>query len=325
MFTPYLERGGLFMLLFVPLMLLLPLLFVLCVPQRDREPGRIQAARRGLGLLVAGTAGVLLAWLLVLWLGSGEPWARRSASLAWAGFFPLWFGLAMPLLRLKHPAFGEIHAQGSTANLRSASLGNRERQSPITRRHWVLSALVFALATGAIAARGLRPFPLDTDAAAGVPSAVQPAAGAPAEYDTASGMQPADPERRRWLLTLLVYPLAVGISLLTVPSSIRRTLTEPEPLDGAGSPELRDLYRRQRDRRALGLYWGGALILPGCMGLLLALPLWWPAGGATWGLVGGIAGTLLGLAGAAFGVHTSLERARIQRVRARLEGRAPSA
>ena len=331
MFEPYLRSGGLFMLLFVPGMLLMPLLFALCVPQRHREAAQISAARRGLLALAAGTALLLLAWAAVLWAGAGAPWARRLASFGWMGFFPLWFVLAMPLLRHKHPAWGAggpLDAARASP-LRTAALGNRERQSPIPRRLWLLPALLFLLGFSAIAARGLAPFPLPADQgseprtaawdpASPAPGVLEPSDRALSEPDAARQTL-AEQERRRWLLTLWIYPLAIGISLLTVPTSIRRTLTEPEPLDGAGSAELRELYRRQRNRRALGLFWGGAVMLPAAMGPLLALPLWWPAQGATWGLVGGLVGTLLGLAGAAFGIHSSLERARIQTARARLE------
>ena len=56
----------------------------------------------------------------------------------------------------------------------------------------------------------------------------------------------AEVERSRWILSLVVVGSVFGFVLAILPRSLRRTLSEPEPMDAAGSPELARSYAAQR-------------------------------------------------------------------------------
>ncbi|MBM4224050.1 MAG: hypothetical protein FJ167_04500, partial [Gammaproteobacteria bacterium] len=68
-------------------------------------------------------------------------------------------------------------------------------------------------------------------------------------------------------------------------AGLRRTLSEPEPMDAAGSPELAELYAAQRRKRVLGLFWGSGVVLPLCIGSVSVLQAWFPQNGSAWGLI----------------------------------------
>lgn len=313
MTDPYLSLGRLFGLIFVPALLLFPVVFLLFVPDRTTSDSARQAARARFVTLVRCTLLALALWTGLLLVGLRVPWAWTLAGFAWFLFFPLWFLVAMPALAARNPRLGASSGTGAAAGtgtpgasgfadagpVRTASLVNRERESPIARSLWAVPVLVFLLALGAIAARGLAPFPMNSHGA----------------EDAAF----AAVERWRWLLTLGVYGSVFGLSLAILPRSLRRTLSEPEPMDARGSTELAELYRTQRRRRVLGLFWGAGVLLPGFLGAVLALPTWYPDAGSLWGLVGGIGGAALGIGGAAFGTWMSVERMRIQEARVKLD------
>jgi hypothetical protein len=126
-------------------------------------------------------------------------------------------------------------------------------------------------------------------------------------------------ERTRWLLSLMLFaPILVG-TLAIVPWSLRRANEEPEPLDASGSEELRQLYRTQRLRRMRGMFWLLGFVLPAFLGGLMAANVWWPKLGSELGLVGGLGGAGIGLAGAAFGCWMSYQRVRIAEAKAKLD------
>ena len=307
MSDPFLTFGRLLMLVFAPIMLVTPLIVALLVPNRTTDDaGRIRAGSRMLALSLA-TVALLAIWLGLVLLGSRLPSALPIANFWWVWFFPLWFWLAMPAVAARNPFWSGAATTESEANgLRTASLVNREKRSPVTRAMWLIPIAVYLLFLGAIAARGLMPFP-----AGAYPgdSAAEPAA-AKVAYATA--------ERSRWLLALAVYGGVFGLLLALLPRGLRLTLTESEPLDSKGSVELAELYDRQRRKRVLGLFWGSGVLLPICVGLFSALQIWFPNFGSLWGLVGGIGGSLLGIAGAIFGIRMTIERAKIAELRSRI-------
>jgi hypothetical protein len=90
-------------------------------------------------------------------------------------------------------------------------------------------------------------------------------------------------------------------------------------MDAAGSRVLSELYPAQRRKRVLGLFLGTGVLLPACIGSFTVLQTWFPLAGSTWGLVGGIGGSILGICGASFGTWMTVERARIAELRARLD------
>jgi hypothetical protein len=307
-------------LVFVPAMLLCPLAFAALVPNRASNDADRIAVRGRLLTLGLVTLFVLALWLGLVLTGLRLPVARDVANFWWLWFFPLWFGFAMPAIAQKRPdwragAFGS-HGPGGMAgaasNLRTASLVNRERQSPVTRPMWALALLVSTLAVGAIAARGMAPFPLAADAV-----------GASSATEAWRTEQLGVAQRQQWTL-LLVVVAAIDLMMLAIlPRGIRRTLAEPEPMDAAGSDELAAVYARQRRRRALGLFWLVGVTQPAALGAIFALVVWFPDAGSLWGLLGGVSGTLIGLCGAIFGTWMTVERARIAEVRARLRQSQP--
>jgi hypothetical protein len=106
----------------------------------------------------------------------------------------------------------------------------------------------------------------------------------------------------------------IAATELVSPSSDRRSCAA-----SSGSAELAVLYARQRPRRVLGMFWLMGVVAPLFMSSLYALITWFPADGATLGIMGGLGGSLLGIVGAVFGMTMSAERMKIAKVRARLE------
>ena len=314
MSDPLIPLGRLFMLIFVPVMLLFPVVFAALVPNRAADDtARIKA--RGMMLTLAMSTVVLLAiWVGLVLTGLRFPFAMVIAGFWWPWFFPLWFFLAMPAIVAKNPHWGWTVGSGSAGGgVRTASLVNRERTSPVTRAMWAVPITLFVVILAAIAARGLLPFGAD------------PYQGDSAVDPEAARVAYAETERSRWLLSLIVFGSVVGFLLAILPRSLRRTLSEPEPMDAAGSRVLSELYAAQRRKRVLGLFWGTGVLLPACIGSFTVLQAWFPLAGSTWGLVGGIGGSILGICGASFGTWMTVERAKISEVRARLDAADASA
>jgi hypothetical protein len=105
----------------------------------------------------------------------------------------------------------------------------------------------------------------------------------------------------------------------------RAALMEPEPMDAKGSQELSDLYQQYRQRRVRGLFWLLAVGLPLIFGLFFSLSIWLPHLQSQIGLVFGLLGSLIGIAGAIFGSWMTMERLKITEAKQRLsqEGAAP--
>jgi hypothetical protein len=219
---------------------------------------------------------------------------------SWPLFFPLWFGLAWPLIRAKSPHWeGAMYgAEAASGAVRTASLVNRERLSPVTRWMWAVALLASVAGVAAIAARGLMPFPLES-----VGSGDEAAATA---------------QRTQWWI-FLGLSLMGPLGLLWLPRVLRAMLREPEPMDAASSRDLAELYAAQRRRRVLGMFWLNGVAGPLVLGGIFALVTWFPNSGAIWGIIGGVGGTALGITGAVFGFMMTAERAKIAEARARLE------
>jgi predicted permease len=95
----------------------------------------------------------------------------------------------------------------------------------------------------------------------------------------------------------------VPLGLLWLPRVLRSMLREPEPMDAAGSRDLAELYAAQRRRRVLGMFWLNGVAGPLVIGGIFALVTWFPNSGAILGIIGGVGGTALGIAGAVFGLQ----------------------
>lgn len=314
MSDPIIPLGRLFMLIFVPVMLLFPLVFAALVPNRTADDSARIKARWLMLTLAMGTAALLAIWVGLVLTGLRFDFAIVIAGFWWPWFFPLWFFLAMPAIVAKNPYWGwTVGGGAASSGVRTASLVNRERTSPVTRAMWAVAITFFVLILTAIAARGLSPF------------GVGPYPGDSAVDPEAARVAYADAERSRWILSLVVFGSAFGFVLAVLPRSLRRTLSEPEPMDAVGSAELAQLYAAQRRKRVLGLFWGIGVVLPACIGLFSVLQAWFPNDGSMWGLIGGIGGSILGICGAIFGTWMTVERAKISEVRARLDAAGASA
>ena len=314
MSDPFITLGRLLTLIFVPVMLLFPVVFAALVPNRaDNDPARIKA--RGLLLTLAISTAVLLAiWVGLVLTGLRFNFAMIIANFWWPWFFPLWFFLAMPATLAKNPSWGWVAGGGSSSGgVRTASLVNRERTSPVTRAMWAVPITLFIVILAAIAARGLLPFGGDLLVS-----------GSASEREAAR-VAYAEVERSRWLVSLIVFGSVYGFLLAILPRGLRRTLSEPEPMDAAGSPELAELYAAQRRKRVLGLFWGIGVALPLLIGSFSVVRTWFPNDGSMWGLIGGIGGSILGICGAIFGTWMTVERARIAELAAQFDAANGSA
>jgi hypothetical protein len=233
MSDPFLLIGRLVMVLLPPFMILLPLALVLLVPNRAAEESARLAVRARLVALLVATVVCLAVWGGLLLTSVQWPWARWAATFSWPLFFPLWFGLAWPLIRAKNPAREDaMDGRSQASPVRTASLVNRERTSPVTRGMWVAGTLVCLVGPVAIAIRAVHLFPIES------------VDGAASLFES--------PEHVRWFVFLVVTSMT-SLGLLWLPRVLRSMLLEAEPLDAAGSRELSDLYAAQRRRRVLGM------------------------------------------------------------------------
>lgn len=286
-------------MVFFPLVMIgFPLVFVLFVPTKAEGPNEIATARTrqlALGVMTLLATAVWGALTLIAQTTQNTIF-DQFARFSWTLFFPLWFGLAMPAIRAKNQAWGDGLCGGtSTENpIRTASLTNRARENPVGKWHWVLMAVVSIGMFVLIASRGLFAFGPDGPAVAAA--------------------------RFRWAIATGTFGFCTLVMLMIMPFSIARMQTEPEPLDPAGSEELVVMYRAERRKRVLGLFWMLAVVQPLVLGAIMAGMVWLTGvSGRTMGLIGAVAGTSIGLAGAVFGIVSAIRRVRIAEAKARLE------
>jgi hypothetical protein len=286
----------------VPMAILAPLAIVLIVPNRATDDAQILKARSlTLILAVCTLAALLLAtglWVLFL-RNPASFWMLNACTFL---FFPLWFLLAMPVLAAKNPLSNN---PDKDEPVRTASLVPRQQLNPVPPSLQIIPWIVIGLFFLAIAARGLAPFPLHADSS-------QPQLSAQQQYT-------------QWLGFLICFgAMAVGW-LFMVPMIQRMALMEPEPMDAKGSQELSDLYREHRQHRVRGLFWLLAVGTPLLMGLAFSSTVWLPDLQRQVGLVFGLLGSLVGVAGAIFGSRMTMERMKIAEAKQRLsqEGANP--
>lgn len=293
------------MLAFSPIMILMPLAVAILVPSRaGGDAARVELRGRYLWLIV-GTLFALAIWGSFVLASLRVEWVRWIADFCWLLNFPLFAGLAWPVMRLKQSAWDNttFAASTSTGATRTAMLINRERTSPITRGMWVLAIAACLAGPIVIGARAFWLFPM------------------PAQAGSTTLWQSTD--HMLWLLFMTLSSLALA-ELLLLPRILRSMLTEPEPMDAACSTELAGLYARQRRRRVLGMFWLLGIAGPLLMSGIYAAVVWFPELGAMWGVIGGIGGAMLGIVGAGFGITMSVERMKIAEVRARLGNSGPA-
>lgn len=257
----------------------------------------LERVRRRRGALWVGTFLALAVWGAFAFLevqGGFDPqalpawmtWGQSPADLGWMLFFPLWFGLAMPLLQELQPTQGMPRGEAK----RSASLVARETAVESVAKSWLTAGWIgFALTATALLAGVNNLFGL------------------------------SEPNARGGVLFAACAMITQVTLLLVLPMAVRHSHLEPEPLAGEGSEELTALYAAARAGR---LHWmlrmfvgSNALLAVGSWALVtFNLPSWVVA------LTGAGLGTLGGLGGAWIGMSADRRRREIQRRRNELLG-----
>lgn len=290
-------------LLLTPGFLLMPILWAWLTPNRATEESQRTQVRIRMAALVIFTMVALAVWVAMLILSTQLPAENPLASVhrhLWVVFFPLWSGLAMPVVREKsvdreRERYGEVAAR---MEVRSASLVNRSQDSPIETWEWVTGIALSVVCAVGIALRGLLPM------------------------TTVEGAEPGQTSWLQWVIALSVYSFCIGLQWFIVPYSVRLALVEPEPMDVTGSHELQTMYRSHRKRKIRMLYWLTGVLLPTFMGLMIIWMVWWPEHSRILGLIGGVGGACLGLCGGYLGMKMSAERMRIAEFKAKLDANA---
>lgn len=135
---------------FAPVMLLTPVAWVLAMELF--RPVRPAPFDKGIAALYAGLI-VGTAVPVGLWFGGVATQAGVFAIMYWALFFPLWFGLAMPLTARRFPATASAHPEG--VPVRAASLAPRSGTPAVPDAAWRALRLLWA---GGLVAVCLAPF-----------------------------------------------------------------------------------------------------------------------------------------------------------------------
>jgi hypothetical protein len=254
-------------------MILFPAGFVLFVstkpaPDADTDDRRSRIASLTRRLWI--WTGVAIAVYLAFHSGL----ALRRASFMWLAFFPLWFALAMPLLRAKDPGWGPL----PRSPVRAARLVRRDVLPTSVTRIWIIVAAIWVILTAV----------------------------------TLAGLALAKPGARFWWVSF--FSLAAGIELWFLRWAMHRSLIEPEPVPPSETAELSKMREELRNLKLYGWTAAAAvmmlifsippllLVWLGDQALTAAIVV-----GAAGGAVGGIGGGV-------FGVLADLRRARINRL-----------
>jgi hypothetical protein len=269
-----------FYLLFPPLMTAAPLAMV-WFADRTLPPAPDTAFRRwGKFLLPAFIVAAVAAYLSALAsLGREHALTRVLFYL----YFPAW-GLAMPLTIRPNPNFGEDNFNRTE---RTASLKPRHRESPISRRWWLVAWSTALVGSGFVLMIGFLKRP------------------------SASSFVAAT-----MIAAFSVF--SVWLAQRTLPLG----LEEPEPLGTDRSIGLQREYEAFRNRRVWTMFAMFGIAMPiMLLAFAGATVLASPGGGPAIGIVGGIVGSVFGLIGAAVGVAADMKRKRLAAMLERAEAR----
>jgi hypothetical protein len=293
---PMVVLARIFQLMFVPLMLSVPLLFVLAMHRFRSPTATAEIVRARTLLLAVSTALAMGLWLSMLLAGtfSRSDILQTLASMAWVLFFPLWFLGAMPTVVAQNPAWGSPHTNSSPN--RSASLVNRNRRNPIRAWHWGISITCCLMLLAATLVIG--------------------------QYSDRRQWTPQ--EMFLWFWGMIGYALLLIATYSVTAFSIRTGLSEAEPLDAKGSPELQALYDHSRSSRLLSLFWLLGFVQPVFIGLCLLLATWQYSSHLL-AIMGSIGGALIGFAGAWIGIQASIQRLKIAQVKASMDNNSGAA
>ncbi len=279
-----------FQFLFVPIFLCAPLVMVLSLLTWRNETIDRELLKTKIRTLSLATLSCLAVWLIVLIIAlvTRSSLLQLLSTMAWLLFFPLWFGIAMPIARLLFAVLQP--AIPLEQQKRTASLVNRQRKNPIQWWHWGLST---------VACTGLLFATLWI--------------GRHIDQSTWTPQQSF-----LWFWGMLGYPALVIFTYAVLYFGVRASLAEPEPLDSHGNVELQKLYDDARSNRALSMFWLLGFLQPVFFGVCLFLSTWIQSNNLI-AILGATGGTLLGLAGSWAGVNATLQRLKIARLKMRLE------
>jgi hypothetical protein len=259
---------------FVVVMLLFPAIFTVLV-RRQRigrgHPGRdadadIAAKQRRLWFWTA----VAIAAYATLTLNGND----EIAYFAWMASFPLWFLLAMPVLRAKDPGWRGVPRPST----RHASLVRRDVLPRGLTRAWVALAAIWALLVAAAAVGLVR----------GIPGTSQ------------------------WWL--IVFPVTAGAEIALFYWCGKRSLLEPEPHPAHETPEIRAARESLRGLKLYGWFGAAAASVVVFSAPALILIWWGPSALMPAIVAGAGGGAVVGIGGGVFGTLADLKRARLNRL-----------
>lgn len=279
-----------FQFLFVPIFLCSPLVMVLSLLACRKETTNRDLLKTKIRTLSWATLFCLAFWLSVLSIAlvTRSSVLQLLSTMAWMLFFPLWFGIAMPIAKL---LFADLQpAVPPEQQKRTASLGNRQRKNPIQWWHWGLSSFA---CTGLLCATLWIGRHIDQST-----------------WTPQQGFL--------WFWGMLGYPALVVFTYAVLYFGVRASLAEPEPLDSEGNVELQKLYDDARSNRTLSMFWLLGFLQPVFFGVCLLLSTWIQSNYLI-AILGATGGTLLGLAGSWAGVNATLQRLKIARLKMQLE------
>ncbi|MGQ0553561.1 MAG: hypothetical protein ACT4PU_10120 [Planctomycetota bacterium] len=288
-----------FQRLFPAAMFLMPWLHVLVLSPRHghAEDGALSAtavrARRRLLLMTLALLGLhiaALSWLEANWPVYAAPRVVFTSVSAVVGSLLLWFAFAMPALQRMMPATARRTEQGSvgagSGGVGSAPAGaSAVRAASLVPRQQLSPIPPTAWLLGWLLFAGLIGFNV-------------------------------------WCVTQGATPLhllSASFWLVAGPCSARLALTEAEPRDAGGSPELEQAYASLRSLKVWGFFWFGLLGTALFTGIA-ALSVFTPQHVA-W--AGALLGSSLGIGGGLFGTLATMRRLRIQALLNRLQATPP--
>lgn len=258
---------------FVAVMILFPAIFTLFV--RRQEDGRrsgidvradIAAKQRRLWLWT----GIAIGAYAVVMLNGHD----RVADFLWMLCFPLWFLLAMPVLRAKDPGWRGVPRTAT----RSASLVRRDVVPPGLERAWRALTVIWALLLAA--------------AVVGLASDAPGAA----------------------LWWLIVFPIAGGAEIALFYWCARRSLIEAEPHPAIETQEIREARESLRRLKLYVWFGAAAAAGVVFSAPALILIWWGPSTLMPAIIAGAGGGAVVGIGGGVAGTYTDLKRARLNRL-----------
>lgn len=259
---------------FVLVMTLSPAVFTLFVRRKESAPGarapdaeqRLTAMQRRLWLWTAVAVLVYVALLVNDLHAPGYP--------LWIVFFPLWFFLALPVLRAKDPGWAGV----PRTPVRTATLVRRDVLPERLQRAWMLLAAIWAVLL----------------------------------VSGAAGLLLDAPGASMWWL--LAFPALGGAQLAFFHWGSKRSLVEPEPSATRETTEIRAARESLRSLKLYGWLGLAAVCVVAFSAPTLILIWLGESYLTAAIVAGAGGGALAGIGGGVFGTMADLRRAKLNRL-----------